>query len=129
MTIAYWCLLVAGLLPYVAVSFAKRSRDYDNHHPREWMTKQDAKKQRAYAAHLNSFEAFPLFAAAVLMAHQLDAQQNWLDGLAIGFVIARIIYIAMYLNDKATLRSLMWVVGLLCVIGIFVLTAITDMAA
>jgi uncharacterized MAPEG superfamily protein len=129
MTIAYWCVLIAGLLPYLAVGFAKRSRDYDNHQPREWVAKQDAGKQRAYAAHLNSFEVFPLFAAAVIIAQHLEAQQNWLDGLAVAFIVVRLIYIAMYLKDKATLRSVMWLLGTICVVGIFVLAAMTDIAA
>ena len=34
MTIAYWCVLIAGLLPYVAAGIAKWDRTYDNRDPR-----------------------------------------------------------------------------------------------
>src|SRR5690606_25419683 len=69
MSIAYWCILVAALLPYVWAFVAKRGPRYDNHDPRGWLAKQDdPRARRANAAHLNAFEAFAPFAAAVLMA-------------------------------------------------------------
>ena len=42
-----------------------------------------------------------------------------LNKLAIVFVIARVAYAICYLTDKALLRSLFWIVGLSCIIGIF----------
>ena len=38
MTIAYWCVLAAGLLPYIAITFAKWDKTYlrGNAAPREW---------------------------------------------------------------------------------------------
>src|SRR3546814_2363738 len=69
MSIAYWCILVAALLPYVWAFVAKRGPRYDNHDPRGWLAKQDdPHARRANAAHLNAFEAFAPFAAGVLMA-------------------------------------------------------------
>ena len=68
MSIAYWCILVTALLPYLWVFIAKRSGDrYNNRNPRAWMAKQEGnyKVQRANAAHLNGFEAFPAFVAGV----------------------------------------------------------------
>ena len=70
MTTAYWCVLIAGLLPYVATLTAKIGGEkFDNRDPREWLNRQSGHRQRANAAQLNSFEAFPLFAAAVVVAH------------------------------------------------------------
>ena len=40
MTIALWCVLVAGLLPYVATVIAKAGTDFDNRDPRVWLARQ-----------------------------------------------------------------------------------------
>src|SRR3546814_1634227 len=58
MSIAYWCILVAALLPYVWAFVAKRGPRYDNHDPRGWLAKQgDPHAHRANAAHLNAFRS------------------------------------------------------------------------
>ena len=74
-------------------------------------------------AQLNAFEAFPLFAAAVIIAHLARADQAWINGFAVAFIGLRIAYTLAYLYDKPTLRSLVWAGGLLCVIGLFVVAA------
>jgi uncharacterized MAPEG superfamily protein len=38
---------------------------------------------------------------------------------AVVFVVARVGFIACYVADKASLRSLCWLVGLLSVVGLF----------
>jgi uncharacterized MAPEG superfamily protein len=125
MTPAFWCVLVAGVLPYVAAVIAKAGkRDFDNSHPREWLTKQEGYRQRANAAQLNSFEAFPFFAAAVIIAHVLRGPQPLADTLAFVFIAARVLYILLYLSNKATLRSLVWTVGFFSVIGIFIVASL-----
>ena len=70
MSIAYWCIFATALLPYVWVAIAKGGApDYNNKDPRGWIARQDNYRVRnAHAAHLNAFEAFPAFAASVLMA-------------------------------------------------------------
>jgi uncharacterized MAPEG superfamily protein len=123
MTIALWCILVAGLLPFVAVAIAKRSPDYDNADPRAWLDRRQGMAKRAVAAQHNSFEAFPFFAAAVLIAHLLAAPRLSSDLLALLFVFARVLYLLAYLGNRATLRSLCWALGLACVIGQFVISA------
>ncbi|MCS6913164.1 MAG: MAPEG family protein [Myxococcales bacterium] len=83
MTIALWCVLVAGLLPYVATAIAKGgAKGYDNRDPRGWLEKQQGVRRRANFAQMNAFEAFPLFAAGVLVAEHLQAPQGTVDGLA-----------------------------------------------
>mgnify|MGYP006167763487 CR=1 FL=1 len=69
---------------------------------------------RALAAHLNSFEAFPLFAVGVLMAHVTNNHGVLVDVLAVTFVVARVLYLLFYWADLHWQRSLVWVVGLLC---------------
>ena len=86
MTTAYWCVLTAGLLPYVATVSAKIGARFDNHMPRAWLASQTGWRARANAAQMNSFEAFPLFAVAVLVAHQLGAPAARVDTLALTFV-------------------------------------------
>lgn len=127
MTIALWCVLIAGVLPYVATLIAKRGPGagrYDNRHPRDWLARKEGHLARANAAQMNGFEAFPFFAAAVIIAHLLRGSQPLVDVLAMVFVGARMVYLILYLADQSTLRSLVWCVGFLSVIGIFVCAAI-----
>jgi uncharacterized MAPEG superfamily protein len=123
MTIAFWCVLAAGLLPYSATMLAKSRRGFDNENPRAWLQEQRGFRQRANGAQLNSFEVFPLFAAAVIIATYLHAPQHTLDRLASGFVMARVLYIVCYIADLAALRSVVWFAGLICCIGIFISAA------
>jgi uncharacterized MAPEG superfamily protein len=124
MTTAYWCVLVAALLPFLFTGIAKFSGPgFNNHTPRDFQDRLDGMRKRAHWAHLNSFEAFPPFAAAVIIAHQLGAAQGRVDGLAIGFIVARLAYGFLYMADLATLRSLAWVAALGCVVGLFVIAA------
>jgi len=120
MTNAYWCVLIAGLLPYLATATAKGGARFDNRNPRAWLAQQSGFRARANAAQLNGFEAFPLFAAAVIVAHLTDAPQARVDTLAMVFVAARVAHLAFYLADLAALRSLAWFVGIGSAVAIFV---------
>ena len=119
MSIAFWCVLVSALLIYVAKlplarAMGQESGGYDNHHPRAQQARLTGFGARAHAAHLNSIEIFPLFAAGVLMAHVADLSSGWPDWLAVSFIVSRVFYLLLYWCDLALLRSLVWVVGLLC---------------
>jgi uncharacterized MAPEG superfamily protein len=122
-TIALWCVLIAGLLPYVATAISKAGADYDNRDPRAWLAQQHGYRRRAGAAAMNGFEALPLFAAAVLIAQLLHAPQSSANLLAIGFIVARGLHLACYLGGWSTLRSVAWFAGLMCAIGLFVISA------
>ena len=120
MTIAYACILLMGLLPYVAAGIAKKGFEgYDNSMPRQWLAKQTGFRARANAAQANLFESLPLFFAAVIIASIANAPQARLDLLAIGFVISRIAYLICYVANWPTTRSIFWLIGLVCVIAIF----------
>ena len=119
MTIAFWCVLIAGLMPYGTVLIAKSRKDFDNAKPREWLARLDGYRARAVAAQLNCFEALPLFAAAVIIASLRGARQDAIDLLAMGFIGARIVYVALYLANLATLRSIVWLAGVICVVSMF----------
>ena len=127
MTVAYWCVLVAALLPYLCAVLAKhrgfgqpRSQGgYDNADPRGWLARQQGWRARANAAQANSFEALPFFIGAVIIAHLLGAPQTTLDILAVLFVTLRIIYVAMYVAGLPMVRSAIWGLAFVANIGIF----------
>lgn len=124
---AYWCVLIAAVLPYVWVVIAKRSGpNYNNRNPRAWLAKQDGnyKVQRAHAAHLNAFEAFAPFAAGVVMAQLAGVDHGRIALLALAFIVLRILHGVLYLADVASARSLAWLGGYLCVIALLVLAAL-----
>ena len=121
MTIALYCVLAAGLMPFLWTGVAKvRGPRYNNFNVRLWQGTLEGAAQRAHAAHLNSFEAFPLFAAAVIVAQITGAEQARVDMLALGFIGLRVLYGILYLADKATLRSLVWMAALICNVMIFI---------
>jgi uncharacterized MAPEG superfamily protein len=120
MTIAYFCVLVMGLLPYVAAGIAKKGFEgYDNSAPRQWLAKQTGFRARANAAQANLFESLPFFFAAVIIASIANAPQERIDLLAVGFVLARIAYLVCYVANWPTTRSIVWSIGILCVVSLF----------
>ncbi len=121
--LAYWCLLIAGLMPYLVLAYAKSSRDYDNEDPRNMDGFKTPARRRAHAAHQNSFEAFGFFTAAILVAVLRGVPPRTVDELAVLWVVLRIIYIAVYLSGRGTLRSLVWFAAFATTIAIF-LTAL-----
>lgn len=128
-TLAYWCVLLAALLPFVATLIAKwdmigkprRDGGYDNDNPRAWLARQTDWRARANAAQQNTFEALPFFIGAVIIAHQLGAHQARLDMLAFLFVFLRIIYIMMYVAGMGTARTMVWSAALLVNVAIMFL--------
>jgi len=120
MTIAYACILFMGLFPYVAAGIAKKGFEgYDNSMPRQWLAKQTGFRARANAAQANLFESLPLFFAAVIIAQIANAPQSRIDLLALGFVVARIAYLICYLANWPTARTIVWLLGLICVVALF----------
>jgi len=128
-TLAYWCVLVAALLPIVCAgtakwgTFGKRRSEggFDNENPRAWLARQTDWRARANAAQANSFEALPFFIGAVVIAHQLGADQTRVDVLAVVYLLLRGLYILMYLANRANVRSLVW--GLALAVNVAILFA------
>ncbi len=119
MALAWWCVLIAAAMPLVFTGIAKFSGPgFNNRKVRLFQAELTGFRQRAHWAHLNSFEAFPIFAAGVLMAAQQGVAQDRIDQLAIGFIVARVIYGAFYMLNWATPRSLAWVVGFGCSVAL-----------
>lgn len=125
-TVAYWCVLIAALLPIVCAAIAKsgmfgkprREGGFDNDNPRAWLARQSDWRGRANAAQANSFEALPFFIGAVIIAHQLGAHQGRLDVLAFIYIVLRMLFIMMYVAGLSTVRSLVWTLAFAVNIGI-----------
>jgi uncharacterized MAPEG superfamily protein len=121
MTTAYWCVLVASLMPLLWTAVAKFSGPgFNNRAPREFQARLTGFRARAHWAHQNSFEAFPPFAAAVIIAHLAGVAQARIDLLALAFIALRLVYGLLYLADQALLRSIAWTAALGCVVALFV---------
>ncbi|HGO7873456.1 TPA: MAPEG family protein [Neisseria meningitidis] len=127
MTFAYWCILIACLLPLFCAAYAKKTGGFrfkDNHNPRDFLAHTQGAAARAHAAQQNGFEAFAPFAAAVLTAHATgNAEQSTINTLAGLFILFRLAFIWCYIADKAAMRSLMWAGGFACTVGLFVAAA------
>ena len=126
MTIAYWCVFITALMPYLWTSLAKFSKpNFNNYEPRRFLNKLDGWGQRANWAQANSFEAFPAFAAAVIIASIIgNINSNTLNNLAVLFVLCRFLHGIFYITNQATLRSLVWLVSIGSWVSIFILSAI-----
>ena len=128
MTIAEWCVFGAVMLflltiaPFKWIGF----RAFDNSRPRDPAFFEDPLRARALGAHINGIEAFPFFAAAILLAEFRAAPQNLINELAALFLIVRIAYVLTYLGDRPTLRSILWNIGFAINVGIFFMPAIRN---
>jgi uncharacterized MAPEG superfamily protein len=124
MTLAYACVLIGGLMPLLWTATAKfggrRKMSFaENAGPRDFLANTTGLQKRADWAQQNAFEAFPLFAAAVIVAHLSGAAQARIDLLAMLWVGFRLAYGLCYLADWATARSLTWTAALACAVALF----------
>lgn len=123
MTIAYWCIFVAILLPVIFTGIAKFSgpgyKPKHNLAPRAFLNELQGYRQRANWAQMNTFESVPGFMAAVIIAHQIGGDQTLIDGLAVSYIILRVIYGALYLANKGLPRTIVWTMAVGCILGLF----------
>ena len=126
MTVAEWCVFAVValyLLTIVSVKWTSAGQ-YDNAQPRDPAFYQEAIRARALGAHQNGIEAFPFFAAAVLLAEFRSAPQNLINELAVLFLIVRIAYVLTYVGNRPRLRSILWNLGFTINVAIFFLPLI-----
>ena len=125
MTVAEWCVFGTLMLCFLTIASVKwiGFRRFDNAKPRDPSFYEDTIRARALGAHQNGIEAFPFFAAAVLLAEFRIAPQRLIDELAILFLIVRVAYVFTYLGNRPTLRSILWSIGFAINIAIFFLPA------
>jgi uncharacterized MAPEG superfamily protein len=113
MNISYLCVLIAAFLPILFTGLGKfgNIKKYDNSKVREFQDKLEGWPRRAYFAHLNTFEAFPFFAAAVIIANTAETVPDSVHYVAISFIVFRLLYGLCYIMDWASARSLCWTGG------------------
>ncbi|WP_437322854.1 MAPEG family protein [Sorangium sp. So ce381] len=126
MTIPMTCVFISLLLIYVARLFVAKAQSQqpeglDNHNPRDQQAKLTGVGRRALAAHQNAFEGFAPFAAGVFTAHLAGADARWSAILAVTHVAARVLYLVMYLADKASARTAVWIISFAATVGLFLL--------
>jgi uncharacterized MAPEG superfamily protein len=124
MSIPFWCLFVAVNFPYVwgGVSVNLRKKEFgaiDNHEPRAQAAKATGAAARAYAAHLNAWEALAVFAPAVIVAHLGAPNSTVAPILALVWVAARLLHGVLYIANIAAARSAVFGVALLAAMALF----------
>jgi uncharacterized MAPEG superfamily protein len=126
MTVAEWCVFASLMLTLLSIASVKwfRFGRFDNSKPRDPAFYESPFAARALGAHQNGIEAFPFFAAAVLLAEFRACPQNLINELAVLFVIVRIAYVFTYIGNRPTLRSILWSIGFAINIAIFFLPAL-----
>jgi uncharacterized MAPEG superfamily protein len=125
MTIAEWCIFASLMLYLLCIAAVRwlRFGHFENAKPRDPAFYDDPIAARALGAHQNGIEAFPFFAAAVLLAEFRACPQNLINELAMLFVIVRIAYVFTYIGNRPTLRTILWGIGLAINIAIFFMPA------
>jgi uncharacterized MAPEG superfamily protein len=114
MPFAYWSILIAALLPLIIIGYAKAG-SRDNSAPRDSAENLSGAKRRAYAAHQNAFESFPL---------NFGASATTVSVLAALYLAFRIAHALLYIADKSSLRSAAYAGGLFANIAIFLSPAL-----
>src|SRR5699024_275151 len=126
---AYWCVLIAALMPLALAAYAKfagaeKMPPEDNARPREWLAQTEGGQKRAHWAQLNALEAFPPFAAAVIIAGLTGASAVAVNILALLFIVFRIAYSVCYIRNLAAARSMIWGWAMLFVVLLYVVAAL-----
>ena len=126
MTTPFICLLITMILPYIIAGISsyyrlKLPQGIDNKEPRQQATLLEGAGARAYAAQQNAWEALPVFTAAVVTAHLMQADPGKSALAAMIFIAARVLHIPAYISNQDKLRSLTFVTGFGCCIWLFVL--------
>ena len=123
--ILIYSIVAAAVLiyvPFLVVGYARARVGYDISAPRAMFDKLPAYAQRATWAHENSLEVFMIFAAAALTAYVTGVDTPLGRVAAIAFVIARFFYSVFYILNVPILRSLMFGIGSLGTLTLFVLS-------
>ncbi len=116
--VPFYCLVAAAALiyaPFMVVAVARLQSGYDFSAPRAMFDKLPPHAQRAVWAHQNAFEAFPLFAAAVLMVFVTGRVSPWAVNLSIAFLVFRAAHSLFYIVDQPFIRSGAWALSMACI--------------
>lgn len=123
-----WCLVVITFLPFVlamAGGFFRKQQFgvADNKLPRLQQQQLVGIGARAMGAQQNAWEALMMFTPVVLVAQVagIDPVKAGLTGII--FVVLRLLHAIFYFADIDKLRSLCFVLGIVCLIRLVVLSA------
>jgi uncharacterized MAPEG superfamily protein len=120
-TLPITVLIAYGIKVPLGMAMAKEGRGYDNKDPRAQQARLEGWGRRANSAHLNAFEAFPPFAAGVLLCHMTHTNPTWTTALAVTHTVARLIYPMLYITGIDKLRSLVWATGFFASLGLLLM--------
>jgi uncharacterized MAPEG superfamily protein len=122
MSIADWCILGAVLIYLLTLAPIKPlSRgEFKNSAPRDPAFYAPPLRARVLGAHINGIETFGFFAAAILLAELKGGSQTLVDDLAVGFLAVRLAFVAAYIAGWPTTRTLLWNLGFLLNVLIFI---------
>jgi uncharacterized MAPEG superfamily protein len=128
MTTPLWCLFIVILLPLPLAFLGAYHRGQafgsaDNKDPRGQATKLEGVGARVYAAQSNAWEASILFSAAVLTSHAAGLSAEAAAPWTIAFVVFRILHAIFYVANIDLARSVVFLGGLVCIVGLFVKAA------
>jgi uncharacterized MAPEG superfamily protein len=128
MTTPFWCLVVVIFIPFVLAGIGGSYRgkafgSADNKNPRAQAAKLEGVGARVYAAQENAWEAAIMFSVAILTTHLAGLPATEATPFAIAFVVARVAHAVFYIKDIDKMRSLSFLVGVICIITLFVKAA------
>jgi len=128
MTTPFWCLLIVVFLPFASAIAGgyHRGRAFgaaDNKNPRAQATQLEGAGARAYAAQANAWEATAVFTATVFTIHAAGVAPETAAPWTIAFVVTRVLHPIFYIADLDKLRSIVFLIGMVCVVRLFVLAA------
>lgn len=128
MTVPFWCLFVAALIP-ILIAFtggyfkAQQFDSVDNNNPRAQSAQLTGTGARVVAAQSNAWEALAVFAPAVLVNHLASGDPGTAATMSCVWVAARVVHAGAYLADVAPVRSLAFLVATVCAITLFLAAA------
>jgi uncharacterized MAPEG superfamily protein len=118
--------VIVAFLPYplawVGAYFKqKQFGTIDNKHPRLQVARLEGAGARAAGAQANAWEALAVFTAVLAVLHFANpevARGSTAANLSLGFLATRIVHPIAYLANIDIVRSLVFVVGVACAIGL-----------
>ncbi|MEM1412133.1 MAG: MAPEG family protein [Pseudomonadota bacterium] len=128
MTTLLWTLAIAAFLPLVwgisgGALRAQAPEGFDNNLPRRQAATLTGLGERFYGAQANAWEALAIYTACVVIAQFAGADPAAAGVTGMVFIGARVLHGVAYAMDLATLRSLLWFVGIGACIRLLVLAA------
>ena len=114
------------MLPYVLAALGgyfriKQLGVLDNNHPRIQATHLEGIAARAWAAQANAWEALAVFGVVVIVAHLAHADAEASATASLIYLATRLAHPILYLANLATVRTLVFVVGLGCIVRLILL--------